>query len=101
MRALNRFYSLRFVTSKVFPLLLILILLQSGCSRIRQYDVVVYPDSPMMIQQVQGNQAKVFIYSEELNQLVDYGWVNLKDAKGWTLTKFDWAAYIERNSNGE
>ena len=54
--------------------------------------MVKHPDALMLIQEVKGNKVKVAVYDGENIQLVDYGWVEVEE--GWTLSKYDWQAYI-------
>jgi hypothetical protein len=91
---------MRFETYKqtVTRLLLgFLLLLLLSCLEFRKYDFMVHPGSPMVIKEIDGDHARVFIYEEASNSLVEYGWVELET--GWTLTEFDWAAYIEKREN--
>lgn len=53
-----------------------------------QPDVKIkHPDAPLLLIQASG-RARVALWDGE--QLSDFGWVNLKDYEGWTLTKYDW-----------
>lgn len=82
--------------------LAILLMVLSGCvGGIKRTDVVKAPDAPMLINEVKGKAARVSVYDRGENELVEYGWINLGDHAGWTLSKFDWAKIIRDGASDE
>ena len=59
------------------------------------------PDAPVMIDEIRGNYALAFSYSPQLDAMVLIGWVDLREYKGWTFSKFDWASYIQERKSGK
>lgn len=75
-----------FMTIAMIALLLV------GC---KSDTIVRHPDAPVLITEVLGHgKVRASTYSEQERQLVDIGVVDVP--VGWTLSKFDWAAYVEK-----
>lgn len=75
--------------------------LASGCSLLPGFsppEVVKHPDAPMLIMRVEDRYAKVAVYQKSSNSLIEYGWIELTDSVGWTLTKYDWEQFIDKRS---
>lgn len=73
----------------------------SGCSLLPGFsppEVVKHPDAPMLIMRVEDGYAKVAVYQKSTNSLTQYGWIDLTDSVGWTLTKYDWEQFIDKRS---
>lgn len=82
----------------ILLVLLALILIGSlgGCvGGLKRDRLVKAPDAPMLIQEVNGGTIKVSVYDAGENRLVEFGDVRLDDRhEGWTVSKFDWEAFI-------
>ena len=73
----------------------------TGCELLNAFtpgSIVKHPDAPMMIQDAKGLFIRVAVYDKEENKLIEYGWIPVMDAtlQGWTLSKFDWEAFIDK-----
>lgn len=66
-----------------------------GCNTTRPDTLVLYPDAPLLVTEAKDGRLRVSAYDPEENALVDYGWVSTGGLPGWTITRFDWPAYIE------
>lgn len=75
----------------------------AGClGGLRKTEVVKAPDSPMLIQEVGGRSLTVGIYDPETNSMIEYGKIRLDGRhEGWTISKFDWSAFIEKQESDE
>lgn len=71
-----------------------------GCGFARPR-IVVQPDAPVLVVGASGGRVLVAAYQREELRMVEVGWVQLTDYVGWTLTRFDWAARIEKDRNSE
>ncbi len=71
------------------------ILTITSCTLFTPETIVKHPDAPMLIEEISGNWASVSIYDSRENRMVHYGWVDLRELKGWTLHKFDWEAHLK------
>lgn len=76
--------------------LAIVALVLVGC---KSDTIVRHPDAPVLITEVVGRpKVRASTYSEQEGQLVDIGVIDIPP--GWTLSKFDWAAYVEKKKKG-
>jgi hypothetical protein len=57
------------------------------------------PDTPVMIGEIKGNYVEVFSYSKEIGAMVRIGFVDLREYKGWTISKFDWSTLTATRGN--
>jgi hypothetical protein len=69
-----------------------------GCHGLKPVELVVTPDAPMLIREVNGGKVKVAVYDRAGFKLVDKGWVRIPI--GWTLHKFDWEERIKEDQHG-
>ena len=76
----------------MFKMILIITLLiaLTGCSP----SLVMYPDSPMLVESVHWNGVEVSVYDKATNSLVHYGRVPVPP--GFTLSKYNWEDYISK-----
>lgn len=58
-----------------------------GCGGINRTEIIKHPDTPMLIAEGRGN-LRVYVWDGE--KLIEYGWVQASELKGWTVDKFDW-----------
>lgn len=63
-----------------------------GCGNLQKEHLVLAPESPVLLLEVKGDTALVAAYDPERFELVEYGWIKIE--KGFTLTHFNWDAYI-------
>lgn len=76
-------------------LLIFLILSLSSCSFTPTR--VVYPGSPVLITETKGKYIHIFVWSSEQKNLVDSGWLHITDLPGYTIHKYDWNKYKDKN----
>ena len=89
--------NIRHIATITITVVLIVIVMCTGC--LPKPNIVKHPDSPMLIEEVRGSAAKVSVYDSANKRLIQYGWVELKELKGWTLHKYDWEKFIKRKKN--
>lgn len=77
-----------------------LMLVLGGCV-FRPDQIVQLPKTPVLIGDIRGNYAEAFTYSVQHNAMLRLGWIDLKQYKGWTFSKFDWAQYLQERSHGQ
>ena len=82
-------------TSLIIPVLILSFGL-CGCFP-KPPELIKHPDAPMLVLEIKGEYARVALYDKAENRLIEFGWISLQEYKGWTLTKYDWEAFIERN----
>lgn len=63
-----------------------------GCGNLQKEHLVLAPESPVLILEVKGDTALVAAYDPERFEMVEYGWIKME--KGFTITNFNWDAYI-------
>lgn len=69
------------------------VLAVSGCFASPQ--MVRHPDAPMLILEGKGSVA-VAVYDRSRNEMVAVGEVDVKDLVGWTVHRYDWEQWIEK-----
>jgi hypothetical protein len=74
---------------------MLLLVSMTGC--IEKDLLVKAPDAPMLIQESKGGYIRIAIYNSEENTLVDYGWIKVRELKGWTLSKYDWESFLKEH----
>lgn len=72
-------------------LIFIILIILVGCNSV---EVVKHPDASMLILEASGD-ARVAVYKG--GKLIEYGWVDMAELKGWTIHKFNWSEVL----NGE
>ena len=72
-------------------LFIICFLLSSCLGGFSPREVVRLPDAPVLINEIRGNYADVYGWSPEAGAMIRVGWVDLREYRGWTLSKFDWS----------
>lgn len=85
---------------KIALILLIIFFAQAtGCALFRAFtppEIVKHPDAPMQILEAKGDYLRVAVYDRLNNRMIEYGWIEIIEYKAWTLTKYDWEAFIVR-----
>jgi len=66
-----------------------------GCGGLQRDQVVKAPDAPMLIIEAKGT-ARVSVYDAEENRMIDAGTVDLGTLDGWTVSKYEWEALINK-----
>ena len=76
---------------------IIILALLIACSPFKQDEIVKHPDAPMLIIEGKG-KVRVSIYYKDINKMIEYGWVDLKELNGWSIKKHDWEKFIQKKS---
>jgi len=66
-----------------------------GCGGLQRDELVKAPDAPMLIVKAKGT-ARVAVYDATENTMVDAGTVDLGTLQGWTVSKYEWEALMQR-----
>ena len=61
-------------------------------------DIVLQPDSPVLIVETRGKYVRLSAYKKAERKMVNVGWAAIEDYQSWTLTPYDWEDRIERDA---
>lgn len=78
---------------KTFALAL-LCLAMTGCRLFTPPELAVHPDAPMLVLEARGERLRVAVYQADGNRMIERGWIESDDLVGWTVSKYDWEAFI-------
>ncbi len=79
----------------VATLVIAVVIMLGGCGGLQRDVIVKAPDAPMLIVQAKGT-ARVSVYDAGENKMIDAGTVDLGECHGWTISKYDWEALINK-----
>jgi hypothetical protein len=79
----------------VATLAIAITIMLSGCGGLQRDEVVKAPDAPMLIVKAKGT-ARVSVYDAGENRMIDAGTVDLGTLEGWTVSRYEWEALINK-----